>query len=140
MRVAEEQSRLRMADSGSFVNLREVSDLLHKNCIILKKMEKLATERDKVVKSLQRENQELREVLNRDLTSALITLQDISTSEARNLKSTEKIVEELEAVKTVTALEESLAITSEQNKALMRENALLRGELTAIQNERRSSK
>ena len=129
-----------MADSGAFVNLREVGDLLHKNCVTLERMEKLATERDKVVKSLQRENQELRDILNRDLTNLLSTLKDISASEARNLKSSEKALEELEAVRMLCTLQESLAMTNEQNKALMRENALLRGELTAIQNERRSGK
>ena len=68
----------------------------------------------------------MRDILNRDLTNLLSTLKDISASEARNLKSSEKALEELEAVRMLCTLQESLAMTNEQNKALMRENALLR--------------
>jgi hypothetical protein len=120
--------------------LCKASDLLHENSVTLERMDSLATERDEVVKSLRRENQELRDVLDQDLANVLSTLQDISTSEEHSLDSTKTALEELEAVKKVGRLRESLSMTTEQNKALLRENALLRGELTAIQNEQRSSK
>ena len=131
---------MKMVNDDMLELLCKASDLLHENSVTLERMDSLATERDEVVKSLRRENQELRDVLDQDLANVLSTLQDISTSEEHSLDSTKIALEELEAVKKVGRLRESLSMTTEQNKALLRENALLRGELTAIQNEQRSSK
>ncbi len=131
---------MKMVNDDVLELLCKASDLLHENSVTLERMDSLATERDEVVKSLRRENQELRDVLDQDLANVLSTLQDISTSEEHSLDSTKTALEELEAVKKVGRLRESLSMTTEQNKALLRENALLRGELTAIQNEQRSSK
>ena len=98
-------------------------------------MEKVAAEREDVVKSLKRENPKLKDILTKDLADVLSTLSDISTHEAYNLDVTKKVLEELQAVKKVRALHETITRVSEKNKKLARDNALLNGALMAAHND-----
>ena len=124
-----------MADNSTFVILREAGELLHENCVTFERMEKVAAEREEVVKSLERENQKLRDILTKDLADVLSTLSDIRNHEAYNLDVTKKQLEELQAVKKVRALHENVTRVSEMNKKLARDNALLNGALMAAHND-----
>ena len=60
-----------MADNSTFVILREAGELLHENCVTFERMEKVAAEREEVVKSLERENQKLRDRINKHKSNGL---------------------------------------------------------------------
>ena len=124
-----------MSDNCTFVIRREAGELLHENCVTFERMEKVAAEREEVVKSLERENQKLRDILTKDLADVLSTLSDISEHIAYNLDVTKKQLEELQAVKKVRALHENVTRVSEMNKKLARDNALLNGALMAAHND-----